>query len=331
MAVIEGMEGLEVNIVIDGVTAKEYDCAAGDEPEYEPSKFDLRHEVNGNPLTTNRKSRVVKYIEAKAGAAFKFQIKQSNDFKSPAGHHIAHQIIIDDNIRMSLHHHPGNQPFQHESRACIDGTIASGWMLREFRFQALDIADGDQFSSKEVIEQLKHAKCFGRLNVNFFLMKASNMVLHQTALRPSDSGEISRISEKALKGKAVDCKASLRDGQRSGPPSAYKPENIFDDPKKRPFAVFEFQYRTKDGLVKEGILPTPDRVDAMDEAELRRIVREKLQQEGGTAIERPIVIKEENQGVKRESASLSDRDFKARGYKARRLASGRFEVDLTDD
>ncbi|KAK0731972.1 hypothetical protein B0H67DRAFT_640291 [Lasiosphaeris hirsuta] len=71
----------------------------------------------------------------------------------------------------------------------------------------------------------------------------------------------------------------------------------------------------------------------MDEAEVRRLARELIQQKLDAAAvvrESYTVIKKEGQGIKREVEGLDDEEFQAR-YKARRMASGRFEVDLTED
>jgi len=58
-------------------------------------------------------------------------------------------------------------------------------------------------------------------------------------------------------------------------------EDAYQDPRARPFAVFEFRYRTMDGLVKEGIVRTPtisDRVRNMSEQERVRALQELLEE-----------------------------------------------------
>jgi len=118
-----------------------------------------------------------------------------------------------------------------------------------------------------------------------------------------------------------------------------------------------------DGLIKEGIIARPtarQQVQAMSDEEARRLAQQLLEerevrkfrftsvnsfcrlriqltqlriQAANLASPQPRVKAENRRDVKREykeEDAMSDEAFLAR-YKGRRLASGAFQVDLTDD
>jgi hypothetical protein len=118
-----------------------------------------------------------------------------------------------------------------------------------------------------------------------------------------------------------------------------------------------------EGLIKEGIIARPtarEQVQAMTDEEARRLAQQLLEerevrkfrlisvdlfcrlriqltrfrmQAANLASPQPRVKAENRRGVKREyeeEDAMSDEAFLAR-YKGRRLASGAFQVDLTDD
>jgi hypothetical protein len=92
MAVLPGIEGLEVTIEVDGQTAKEYDpCDDGDGDPPENLEF---HIPDGQPQT-DAKPYIVKYIEAKPGVSFQCHVKRLPNFQHRS-HHIACEYHIDD-------------------------------------------------------------------------------------------------------------------------------------------------------------------------------------------------------------------------------------------
>ncbi|KAK5656938.1 hypothetical protein OQA88_3460 [Cercophora sp. LCS_1] len=195
----------------------------------------------------------------------------------------------------------------------------------------IEAVPGDSNFSKDAIqEQISQAKDIGVIRVNVFHMKASNVVARE--LYRTTTHKTATLAEKALKGKAVDAQLGL-DTKPFGSTTIYRNEDIFHDSQKRPFAVFDFWYRTKEGLYKEGILErprTPDQIDAMNEDGLRRLARELLEKQA-TGETR---VKSENgdgRAVKRERAeTMSDAEF-LRRYKGRKMEGGKIEIDLTDD
>ncbi|KAK3392737.1 hypothetical protein B0H63DRAFT_1035 [Podospora didyma] len=131
---------------------------------------------------------------------------------------------------------------------------------------------------------------------------------------------VEKVAEKALKGKELNCLAGFTTVAVSGP--ARQPSPASNDAKKRPFAVFEFHYRTMDGLIKEGVIPRStidDRVQGMSEAEMRTRLAELLKaQEQQSAPNEANVKDETKRPVKRKPANMHDGAFLQR-FKGRRL------------
>ncbi|RYP53125.1 hypothetical protein DL769_010561 [Monosporascus sp. CRB-8-3] len=86
------------------------------------------------------------------------------------------------------------------------------------------------------------------------------------------------VHEKALKGQCVTNRVDYVPG-KPGIPTPQRQVDVYQDLLKRPFAVFEFRYRSREGLIAEGIIPRPTPMDDMDEQQLRqfalKLYREK--------------------------------------------------------
>ncbi|RYP45871.1 hypothetical protein DL768_007828 [Monosporascus sp. mg162] len=117
------------------------------------------------------------------------------------------------------------------------------------------------------------------------------------------------VHEKALKGRTVTHKVDFAPG-KPGIPTTQRQVDVYQDPLKRPFAVFEFRYRSREGLIAEGIIPRPTPMDDMDEQQLRQfalqLYREKedrdmsSKREVKSEVKREIKPERETQGgVKR--------------------------------
>lgn len=99
MAVIKEIPGLEVTVEVDGRKAKEYvdpDAVEIDEDDNN-NNDDLHNAEPGRP-----RPHVVKYIEAKPGAAFQFRLKRTPDFKH-LGDSIFFKAIVDGGKDNSAH------------------------------------------------------------------------------------------------------------------------------------------------------------------------------------------------------------------------------------
>ncbi|KAK4446404.1 hypothetical protein QBC34DRAFT_305104 [Podospora aff. communis PSN243] len=323
MAVIDHIRGLEVTVEISGKPGKKYDPDGEDVASPPKLNFHIpAHVENGQP---QQSPYIVKYIEAQPGARFNFHINRQPTFRH-CGDHIAAAVQVDNN------HDTANKgtTWSCKIRHWVTFDAKHGYRDCNFRFAKLDIDSEGHTSAQEVKQLLAKVRSLGVLRVALYHMKSSN--IENVVCGASDLSSLKNVPEKCLEGRSVDTAASW-DIQRSKHQRPFtKLVDAYEDKSKRPFAVFEFRYRSMDGLVKEGIVSRPridDEVQEMTDAEARRLARESLELRRVCAS----VKLEKRSGIEREReepAPLNDESFQAR-YKARRLPSGRFEVDLTDD
>ncbi|KAK3683952.1 hypothetical protein B0T22DRAFT_266766 [Podospora appendiculata] len=338
MAVITELPGIEAIIVVNGTAAKEYVDTDADEKQD-------RHDC----------PTVVQYIESVPGASFAFRFVKDKNFRH-SSHHIAIKFSV-DGMQSGLKHvdyTSHNKKWETTKGYLTLGNPKDGYQRGRFQFAKLDVVNDDDLSDEEKKKSLsERAKNLGTLKVLIYHMKPS--VELRGPPKTFDRGlVVMKVAEKALKGRAIDCRTNFDCVPRSSRrPSETRP--AFEDPERRPFAIFEFRYRSKEGLMQEGIIPRPrpaDEVDDMSEAEARRLAREflELRRVSPLDLARPslprtrlahrIKAKSENEdvkvktetkrGIKRESSEMGDTTFMSR-YKARRLDGGSLEVDLTDD
>jgi hypothetical protein len=139
MAVIPSIPGLEATIVVNGVTAVEYQ-----NPDAEESHTMAREEFDlPVPYDDQALPYVVKYIETKPGSPFKFHVNKKVWFRQ-RNHHIAYRVSLDGH-NLGLRHQPA------ESRRCkkrewdaatngyFTGNPTAGYETHFFQFAALDI------------------------------------------------------------------------------------------------------------------------------------------------------------------------------------------------
>ncbi|VBB71381.1 Putative protein of unknown function [Podospora comata] len=92
-----------------------------------------------------------------------------------------------------------------------------------------------------------------------------------------------QAATKALDGKALSCRVTFQPVPSRLRTSITLRDGAMVDPWERPFARYEFRYRLKDGLIKEGIIPEPslEQIAQMSdkkrkEALLKALKREKV-------------------------------------------------------
>ena len=142
MAIIPWIKGLEATVEVDGQTAQEYDP-----PEREPIPGTMEfHELDQERGDGDR--FVVKYIEVKPGAPFKFRIKKSAEFEPHyhGTHKIGFQVMVDGQFKPTLSAEgsiPGEAhhrcPCVHRIDSIRAGSDKNGWVRRRFRFSTLNI------------------------------------------------------------------------------------------------------------------------------------------------------------------------------------------------
>lgn len=140
MAVISSIPGLEVTIKVNGVTAKEYDIPdGGDCTPMARKDFDL-------PKAYDRDLPcIVKYIEAKPGEPYRFDVTKQAGFRR-GSHHIAFQIS-QDGCQLKLRHEPVDrrslqkQAWYAGPNSIWSGNETAGYKLHKFQFAAFDISE----------------------------------------------------------------------------------------------------------------------------------------------------------------------------------------------
>ncbi|KAK3954903.1 hypothetical protein QBC32DRAFT_403768 [Pseudoneurospora amorphoporcata] len=173
------------------------------------------------------------------------------------------------------------------------------------------------------------AKKYGTLLVKLFLgVETGRMEAPADRAGPP---LIYAVHEKDLKGRAVDSKVSILKCV---------------DPRGRPIAVFEFRYRTMEGLYQEGVIRRPRPVVVKDDDMDEEVIDVDDDDEEEDKQQRTIKREPENdasssQGIIKREASTATTDggggaqlaTSTVSYKLRRLEDGKVEtwIDLTDD
>ncbi|KAK3954929.1 hypothetical protein QBC32DRAFT_311605 [Pseudoneurospora amorphoporcata] len=281
MAVLTCYPGLEVAVEVDGQRAQEYDAPA-DEIEAGAKELNF-HSIPDMPIEGSP-PYIIKYIESKPGKPFAFQLDSTN-FAIPSSDNKKHLV---------------------QYRCVLDG-ISTGYNQLVGGAKSMEGGNGKQGD---------RTKEYGTLLVKLWDAIDLKRTRPKAASRRSRSPvPVQSVSEKALKGRSVDSKVVF-DTQ---PSSAYKRVPVVHYPDRRPFAVFEFRYRTMEGLMCEGIVPRP-----VNEDDDQVVDVEKEQQ----PLNRVKPDPENTRGIKRE---FTDPNPMPVCYKLRGLENGKVEIDLTDD
>jgi len=137
MAILQSIPGLEVTVVINGVTAKEY--AVPDGEEVIPHHM-TRDDFHGPPNFDQSLPYTSQYIEAKPGELYGFDIKKGHNFQARSNH-IAYSLSLDGHP-FGLSHDPTKrkQSWDRRSDGFWSGDPTEGYRRHKFQFAALDIS-----------------------------------------------------------------------------------------------------------------------------------------------------------------------------------------------
>lgn len=144
MAVIPGLDGLEVTINVDGQTATKYEPP---EPERAPAnmKFDMRGRSPSDAVPY-----MVKYIDVKPGAPFAFHLNRSTEFEYHGGYQIGFRVGVDGQEKRTIASETSSRDhdMEHKQKAMTltvssvrEGSDAGGWVRRQFQFSSLNIGN----------------------------------------------------------------------------------------------------------------------------------------------------------------------------------------------
>ncbi|EGO53812.1 hypothetical protein NEUTE1DRAFT_151030 [Neurospora tetrasperma FGSC 2508] len=321
MAILTGYPELEITVEVDGQRAQEYDAPA-DEVEARAKEIDF-HSITHVPIQESGSPFTIKYIESMPGKPFVFKL-DSTKFSIPSHdgqkHKAEYQCFL-DGIPTGYYSLPGGTKTTRDSS--LSGNNESGWKLHRFQFSTLELVEGAAETQGDRTKQ------FGTLSVKLWHAIDSGRT---SVLKPLDDPvSVQSVSETALKGKSVDSKVHFNSELISGPKKVHRFEHV--DPDQRPFAIFEFRYRTMEGLMSEGIVPRPVKNEddqLIDLEEAHQISQEPLTDikpdpKNTRGIKPDPEIK---RGIKREPVDSTHIPV---CYKLRRLEDGKVEIDLTDD
>ncbi|KAK4680664.1 hypothetical protein QC764_100150 [Podospora pseudoanserina] len=333
MAILPSIPGLTVTVEVADRPTKEYDDPDADSMQIEMQREEFDHHA------TPDLPYVVKYIEAKPGAFYHYRVSiQPRRF-----HYVSDHVgftVVNDGRETGMTHLTFNDRVEKLGLSLVERTVGStvsrtrggSYINRYFCFSALNVVESDQFTTDQVKKQTARAKETGVLKVHLYHMDVSEGYKPQIISGSGPENETTvTMAEKSLKGRAVDCVTSSVVRPRADHPGLYPTDN-YHDPKKRPFAVFEFRYRSKEGLIKEGIIPRPTvsgDIKEMSETEVRRKLAELLEKQKFGPDTKPARLKREADRMEVDDWA-PDPAFETR-YKTRRLSHGQMEIDLTED
>ncbi|KAI6364616.1 hypothetical protein MCOR25_005621 [Pyricularia grisea] len=291
------LKGIEVTVLVSDQPATEYRDEDA-EKELTKEKFD--------PL--GDKVHIIRYIEAKPGEPFAVRVVRTPEFVRKS-HHIACAVQVDKKVcKTGQEVHFGKAPKDSWDKVYRDHHIRTSPTHRvkqTWHFAALELdADESQLlSAEEIKKHSEDVKCLASIKIRLYHMKETLEKKMEEFQPGVVREEYNNIPEKALKGKALGLTASYKNTTKEDLGPVPRAVLRYNDRYERPFAVFEFRYRTRENLYQEGILERP--VENEDEKTIARGTKRELDNQDDLA-ERP-----------------------KRAYKERRLRSGRFEVDLT--
>ncbi|KAE9969442.1 hypothetical protein BLS_005353 [Venturia inaequalis] len=310
MAILRGYPGLEADILVNGVARKEY---------LDPELSDA-----DTPNCTTV------YIEAQEDTSFVVQLRRDGRFRYKSSQ-LCWSVQLDGKkVRDTLLHNNSEVGYD---RATIDGTYYqtdSGSFKKSFFFSTLTTNDTPvKILDKKLLKQMTE---LGQITIG-----VHRVVIHgpsATTKTKEVTFGTEEVSEKALKGRAISRKTKL------GPPVSVSalPSSItqFIDARDKPFAVFNFRYRSMNDLKAELIVPRSESpvplenrlVDDLSREEMRELLKRQKQQ-----IEEAARIKREGRNnVKRERdghavVDVDDDELSTLPAKRRCIET----VDLTGD
>ncbi|KAK8013037.1 hypothetical protein PG991_010412 [Apiospora marii] len=263
MAILDELPGLEVTVQVDGYNVREYT---------DPYTDHHRRASRGSC------PKLVKYIESKTGANFSVCFLKDPEFKQ-LSHHIAFRVYV-DSIEAGFFHEP-NSFIRREWGVKVDGgswKSQHGITSYKFRFADFSVVPNEEFSLEEIENHKHEASRIGTIKVSVYDMEEGIFVESNPNSRggrdESADEALTRqdfFAEKAVKGDRA-LTHSVDFGQRREMPhgrmhrDGLVKKSVWADPRKRPFAEFEFRYRSMEGLVQEAIV---SRTDHMDDEQVR--------------------------------------------------------------
>ncbi|KAG9551951.1 hypothetical protein KCU71_g14152, partial [Aureobasidium melanogenum] len=300
MAVLDGLPGVEITVVVDGKDLHEYQDSD----------------------TANKEDTVTKYIEAVDGASFAVKIKVIKDFKFK-GDLLCVQVHIDG----TLVSYAATTPADVQADAydfMIDSIRVNNETRRRLKFKVLETVSEDDTGVSDNKERVQN---LGKIEIwvdheNKLGLGTSTSNYQRPVV---DEGA---ISEKDVKGKAITHTYSLGEeieSKSSG--TVWRTEHV--QGVKSPVATFVFHYRSKAALKELLIIPRTPPPTPLEERPVEELSREEM-----TELLRRYQAKEINTAtIKKEPKREHEHETPSncRRFKRARPTPGSVYLELNDD
>ncbi|KAK8107794.1 uncharacterized protein PG998_009807, partial [Apiospora kogelbergensis] len=251
MAIIDGIPGIEVTIWVNGRPAFEYA-----DPDH--------HQVGqAAPKVSS------KFIESRGGATFTIHIRVDRNYnhRQPSPHTLNLAAYIDGQwicgeLCREAHLNNGIYRIDIKDRTTQgrDGTVA----MQAFKFA--EVATVDDASDLRLEIERNKVQDLGVIALQVFRVHE----LGHSSFKPINEGSgLTEVAEKSLKGRAISHATQFGDVERTPAGGTHAPR--FRNVKRLacddgPVAIYRFSYRSREGLVHEGII-TPEQSEALGDGE----------------------------------------------------------------
>ncbi|KAI0409816.1 hypothetical protein F4802DRAFT_611504 [Xylaria palmicola] len=250
MAVIKRVPGLEVYVEVAGKRLKEYDVSQGANDIHQPPlrkrrKWDFTQPYRSCAIENGY---VAKCIAVESGTYPCVQFIKTPDCPKE-GHHIAYSVEFDD-VELKLRHQPPGAAYEDYWEDSIDSAVVGTERIQvSQRFRFADLACVDTNDSKGYTKSSR----VGIIQVSVYHMEEHRLLEDRDF--DCDRVECHTIMTKdAMNGRNFSHCLMVEDGEKIDNPEIEYCDDMLDGD-CRPFAVYEFYYRSRDVLSTQGILP----------------------------------------------------------------------------
>ncbi|CAJ2511603.1 Uu.00g072280.m01.CDS01 [Anthostomella pinea] len=245
MAIIPGFPGVEVTIAVGELVVHEYSDPAG-------GKRGVLGAI-GDAI-----KRISKFIEAKDKEGFVIRLKVTSDYDwRHKNHSLNIAVLIDGKWvkgELCRSHNTHTRPWERDiSHRIIKNPLAqTGYVSQTFEFTT--IKHIENAAEDQIDEDALLAKQLGSIEVLFYRTVETD----GREIMPPPSGNEDKevaVSTESMKGMALSHGTSYANTTPTLKPSYVKCDNIEED--HGPIAVFQFNYRSREALIQEGVSPRP--------------------------------------------------------------------------
>ncbi|KAK7936087.1 hypothetical protein PG985_001582 [Apiospora marii] len=284
MAILPDLPGLETTIEVGGQTLQEYDvpefCKGGNETdiimEAAEDSYTVTLDAKSIPLVT-------KYVEATTDKQFGFRFRTQLPFTSSC-HHLAIEAQF-DGIRTPLRHLLDVNPFANSLDILHDRVVArcdGSVTYFDYVFKLGDLkVDEPGDVPLENLERQQHcAPNRGTLRLFVYKMNGSaNRNIDKTArIPPSFADQPKELPREIFGPRGLKHRVYFERLLATRVLNQQYYDDYQDD-MRRPCAIFEFRYRSKQELVGEEVIPDLDPIDGLSNEEIRRLALVGLEYE----------------------------------------------------